>query len=614
MPLADPQHPEPASRPPRHGPTPTRTGQASEPPARTWGRKVLIAAVLAALTLGGNAGNIPLFFGVDYLFGSIAALLAAAWIGPVAGALVAAVGGLYTLELWGHPWALVVFTLEAGAVGLLRRRFPNLILADLAFWVAVGVPLLLVLYMGVMGMPAPQAGLIALKQPVNGLFNAALASGATLLLASRHWAPPLREVLFTLLFGGMLLPGLALIAFQAAQLRGEQHRLYDQLLATALTAVTERLDPVRAKTSLAASLPETVGELGIALADEDGEWITRVDTPAWLDRAERRRLSPRLLALLPPADARAPTMARWEEAYFSTESILPGGEGKRILLMHPAREAVLGLARANLRGHVALALLALTGLLIAAVLARRISLPFEELRRVTRNLPERLRKGEKPVLPAGPVAELDGLNRSFTAMGRSLAASFRELEAERQNLEEKVRQRTRELERLATHDYLTGIPNRAKIYEWLEVAHEEFRRYGTPFAVVMFDIDHFKAVNDRFGHPTGDAVLRELTLRVEDTLREADALGRWGGEEFLILARHTDCAGARKLADRVQQAVAVEAFRQVGEVTISLGVAEIRPGESLEHLLERADHALYAAKGNGRNRVVLYRETLQGDR
>ncbi|KPV40233.1 hypothetical protein AN478_08935 [Thiohalorhabdus denitrificans] len=601
MPSADPQHAEEPSLPARF-----ETAQAGvEQPSGAHGGKLPIIAALAALALAGNALHIPLFFGVDYLFGSVAALLAAAWVGPLAGVLVAAVGGLYTLELWGHPWALLLFTLEAGAVGVLRRRLPNLILADLAFWLVLGVPLILALYWGVMGMSVPQAGLIALKQPVNALFNAALASGTALLLASRRWAPPLREVLFTMLFGGMLLPGVALIAFQAAQIRAEQHRLYEQLLATALTAVTERLGPVGNEAALAPALPETIGAMGAALAGEDGTWTTRYNTPPWLEQAEHRRLRPGLLALLPPPESGAPAMARWEEAYFAVESHPQGEHGERILLVHPARAAVLGLAQANLRGHVALALLALTGLLVAAVLARRISEPFAELRRATRNLPERLREGERPTLPAGPVAELDGLNRSFTAMARSLAASFRELETERRNLEEKVRQRTEELERLATHDYLTGISNRAKLYEQLEVACEAFRRYGTPFSVVMFDIDHFKAVNDRFGHQSGDAVLRELSLRVGDSLREADALGRWGGEEFLILARHTDGSGARHLAERVRQAVAGAPFPGVGAVTISLGVAEIRAGESLDHLLERADHALYAAKEKGRNRVVL---------
>jgi diguanylate cyclase (GGDEF)-like protein/PAS domain S-box-containing protein len=162
-----------------------------------------------------------------------------------------------------------------------------------------------------------------------------------------------------------------------------------------------------------------------------------------------------------------------------------------------------------------------------------------------------------------------------------------------------------ELERLASHDHLTGIHNRAKLYELLEAARAEHERYGTPFAVIMFDIDHFKAVNDRFGHGVGDAVLRELCQRVEAILRETDDFGRWGGEEFLILAKQTDRSGATDLAERVRCCVADTSFAEAGRVTVSLGVAEIAPDEALESLEERADAALYQAKKDGRNRYAV---------
>jgi diguanylate cyclase (GGDEF)-like protein/PAS domain S-box-containing protein len=160
-----------------------------------------------------------------------------------------------------------------------------------------------------------------------------------------------------------------------------------------------------------------------------------------------------------------------------------------------------------------------------------------------------------------------------------------------------------ELERLATHDPLTGIFNRAKLYEVIEAAEKEFTRYGIPFALIMFDLDHFKAVNDRYGHAAGDAVLKELARRVAAQLRDTDRFGRWGGEEFLIVAGHTDRDGACRLAERIRRAVADNPFSEVGPVTVSMGVAEIAPGEASEELEERADSSLYRAKTNGRNRV-----------
>ncbi|MFA9461941.1 diguanylate cyclase [Thiohalorhabdus methylotrophus] len=160
-----------------------------------------------------------------------------------------------------------------------------------------------------------------------------------------------------------------------------------------------------------------------------------------------------------------------------------------------------------------------------------------------------------------------------------------------------------ELERLATHDRLTGIYNRTKLYELLGQAQAAHERYGIPFSVIMFDIDHFKAINDRQGHHAGDQALCELTRRIEENLRDTDALGRWGGEEFLVLATSSDIEATARLAERLRAVVAGTPFEAVGTVTISLGVASIQPGESVTQLEERADRALYMAKGTGRNRV-----------
>jgi len=162
-----------------------------------------------------------------------------------------------------------------------------------------------------------------------------------------------------------------------------------------------------------------------------------------------------------------------------------------------------------------------------------------------------------------------------------------------------------ELERLATHDRLTGVYNRAKLYELLDNARHEHERYGTPFAVIMFDIDHFKAVNDQHGHSTGDAVLRELGRRTQGLMRETDHFGRWGGEEFMVLLPETDAAGAKRVAENLRAVVVGEEFPAVGQVTISLGVVQLRSDESFTELLMRVDDALYAAKEGGRNRVAL---------
>ncbi|SFD92116.1 PAS domain S-box-containing protein/diguanylate cyclase (GGDEF) domain-containing protein [Thiohalospira halophila DSM 15071] len=162
-----------------------------------------------------------------------------------------------------------------------------------------------------------------------------------------------------------------------------------------------------------------------------------------------------------------------------------------------------------------------------------------------------------------------------------------------------------ELERLASHDRLTNAYNRHRLYEYMNEAAAARDRYETPFSILMFDLDLFKAVNDQWGHPVGDAVLRELVRRSQENLREADILGRWGGEEFLVIANHATGEEAMALAERLRQAVADEPFPTAGRITVSIGTAEAHAGESLESLEERADRALYAAKRAGRNRTRL---------
>ncbi len=158
---------------------------------------------------------------------------------------------------------------------------------------------------------------------------------------------------------------------------------------------------------------------------------------------------------------------------------------------------------------------------------------------------------------------------------------------------------------LATRDALTGSLNRRAFDERLPAEMERARRYGTALSLVMLDIDRFKEVNDRLGHKAGDAVLVALTALANADLREPDALVRWGGEEFMVIAPHTDLQGARELAERLRLRVAQADFAEAGRITCSFGAAQLREGDSADSLVVRADDALYRAKAGGRDRVEL---------
>jgi two-component system, cell cycle response regulator len=161
----------------------------------------------------------------------------------------------------------------------------------------------------------------------------------------------------------------------------------------------------------------------------------------------------------------------------------------------------------------------------------------------------------------------------------------------------------RELLDLANLDALTRIFNRRKLEEILAEETARANRYAMPLAVIMLDIDHFKVINDTHGHDAGDAVLAELATRLGKAVRQVDRLARFGGEEFVVVAPGITLEAAVELAERLRLVVVDETFVGVGRVTVSLGVAEIAPGESAEAVLKRADEALYRAKAGGRNQV-----------
>ncbi|MCG8428608.1 MAG: diguanylate cyclase [Chromatiales bacterium] len=167
------------------------------------------------------------------------------------------------------------------------------------------------------------------------------------------------------------------------------------------------------------------------------------------------------------------------------------------------------------------------------------------------------------------------------------------------------------LQELSSTDRLTKLYNRAKLEELFEYELNQSRRYDTPLSLIMVDLDHFKAVNDTYGHHTGDLVLKEMAAILTCSSRDSDAVARWGGEEFLILAPKTDIDHAAQLAEKIRAAVEAHTFPEVGKKTGSFGVACYREQDTLISLLQRADLAMYKAKKGGRNRVVVGREEIE---
>jgi diguanylate cyclase (GGDEF)-like protein len=150
-------------------------------------------------------------------------------------------------------------------------------------------------------------------------------------------------------------------------------------------------------------------------------------------------------------------------------------------------------------------------------------------------------------------------------------------------------------------DFLTGLPNRMRGYSLLLYEIQRAERYKTIFSIILFDIDYFKKINDLYGHPVGDAVLREFAAFVQERIRRTDLLCRWGGEEFMILLPESDLTSGRLKADHLRMQIKNRAFHNDIRITSSFGVTAFYPHDSPKTMLERVDAALYRAKANGRN-------------
>ena len=184
------------------------------------------------------------------------------------------------------------------------------------------------------------------------------------------------------------------------------------------------------------------------------------------------------------------------------------------------------------------------------------------------------------------------------------------------NLETRLRESLHQLASLASHDSLTGLLNRRALYEIIEQEQARTREAGKPLGVVMIDLDHFKMINDQYGHLTGDEALCQVAKTIMERKRSSDYAGRWGGEEFLLVLPGASVPEAGYVAERMRLAIRSLAIPlkdgRVVSVRASLGAASTAPGEefSLERLIDGADKALYMAKAAGRDLVKLYPNDL----
>ena len=200
----------------------------------------------------------------------------------------------------------------------------------------------------------------------------------------------------------------------------------------------------------------------------------------------------------------------------------------------------------------------------------------------------------------GIVTQQDLISRTYLKWSQLMQDHFKQFEEITQILQQK----NRHLTQLATKDSLTEIHNRHMFSELFSQEHSGAKREGTKLSLMMIDLDHFKQVNDTYGHNIGDYVLKNFVSLVVSTVREADLFARWGGEEFVLLLRNAGCEEAYGVGEKIRNSIELQPFEDVGHITCSIGITEITDDDSLHSAIERADGALYAAKDMGRNRTI----------
>lgn len=200
------------------------------------------------------------------------------------------------------------------------------------------------------------------------------------------------------------------------------------------------------------------------------------------------------------------------------------------------------------------------------------------------------------------VVEYIGIRHDVTEL-ESAKEQLKELNLAMRMKVNELNDLTCDLEVQASTDALTGVFNRLKFNNVFATEFKRAKKEKTPLSIIIMDIDHFKSINDTYGHQIGDSVLKEITKVVKINKKGSDIFARWGGEEFVILAIDTKIEGTRILAEHIREKIESHMFYEVERVTSSFGVATLKNEKSVDELIEKADKALYRAKQNGRNRI-----------
>jgi len=407
------------------------------------------------MAVAGNILSVPLFYGIDFVFGSIAVMLAITLLGTISAVIVAFIAGLYTIVLWGHPFALIIFTAEAVVVSqLIQRGWKDLLLADLIYWSTMGLLLIVLFYHNKLGMDWQSTALIGLKQSLNGLFNA-LVAGLILLLLQlattifqrfdfRLPLPRLSNILFYVLLSTILFAGGIPIIYEGHEERSKQEMILEEKLTDLATKLKKSFESYPYNKSINIPIDS---DTSVALISNDGQIISsqgKTSSTVHLS-GTIKSLSDNLSIWLPSGNM--PAMQRWKQGHYVVDiPVRLLDQQSHLIVEHSAEPLVNLLENRRLNLLIVLSVILMIGIFLAYLLSRLITHALNELEIASSSLSTKITSGTTLDLPNTQIHEFNSLSSTINKMANRLAANFKLMQQQQDSLEELVESRTQDLQ------------------------------------------------------------------------------------------------------------------------------------------------------------------------
>ena len=404
-------------------------------------------SILAIFAFASNYLSVPVFFGADFIFGSIFVVIAIAIFGTAAGVFTAVVGGLYTYILWGHPYAIIIFTVEALFLGILFNRYRKpLILIDIGYWLIIGAPLVLILYTNILNLDYQTATFIAFKQGLNGVFNTLIAGLFTIFffLKKRNLQversvskPKITDVHFHVLLTLIIISGGIPVVLDSYQLRDDEEKHLKYTLEELGGYISNSIKENNKSKNKIESFSGVISKnTSFAIYDENNILVAKNGqiSSAEKDEGEIIILKSGISIWLP--ESKLPALKKWRQGkYFINKSIkLDSGKNYQLVIESPANNLVDILQANRLRPFVFLSVFIILGVVISLILSRWLTSSTVKITSLSEGLTAKLIDKEKINIPEFQVFEYDQLSHSIRQMSESINEYINTIEKQSQAL------------------------------------------------------------------------------------------------------------------------------------------------------------------------------------